>query len=451
MHRLLITLFFLALGTLASALPLLDQVNEINQSVGGSIIYAGNSPGQSFTANAAGLLSQVDVMIQRDAGDIGNLSLEIWPMVAGAPAGATPLFSTPIDPDDVPIGSYGFVSVDTSVSMIGVNYGDQFTIAVNGTAGLSEPNAVWNRGNFDYLAGQKFNRSGGWTFDSTSSDYGFRTWVDADMIPSGLVLLPDGDYNGDAYVNAADYTVWRDSLGQVGTQLSADGDRDGQVDQEDYSIWASAYGTTPDSQATNGNFDTGDLSGWNVMEGPNTNVSFGFPRVESFDVTGDGQTSDAMRLRLGRLDTDLFGGSVSLQQKLLLAGGDYEFSVDIASQSLESFGNGGPGNYLLTLDGVVVDQIFLNGSSIDAGEVIRESMSTRIDDIEAGYHTLGLTITRGATNSRAIYQFIDNLQMTPIVMSSTTAILQAVPEPTGFILLGIGLLAYLPSRTHHNQ
>ena len=183
------------------------------------------------------------------------------------------------------------------------------------------------------------------------------------------------------------------------------------------------------------------------MVGPNTNVSFGFPRVESFDVNGDGQPSDAMRVRLGRLDTDLFGGSVSIQQNLLLAAGDYEFSADVASQSLEAFGNTGPGNYVLTLDGVVIDQVFLNGTSIDAMEVIRESLNVRIDDVEAGYHTLGLTIARGATNSREIYQFIDNIQMTPVSMPFPITTSQAVPEPTSFILLGIAMAAYLPSRS----
>jgi hypothetical protein len=450
MRFVIAALIWLVSGAISSALPVVDQVNKITQSVGGRIIYAGNSPGQSFTANAAGLLSQVDVMLSRNAGDIGDLYLEIWPMVAGAPAGTNPAFSTPINPDDVPIGSFGFVSVDTSASMIGVNFGDQYTIAINGTADISGPYAAWNRGNFDYQAGERFDRSGSWSFDSANFDYGFRTWVDADVIPSGLVVLPGGDYNGDAWVNGADFLVWQTSHGQSGTQLPADGNHDGQVNQDDNAVWASAFGLEPDNQATNGSFDTGNLSDWNVVVGPNTNVSFGFPRIESFDVNGDGHPSNAMRVRLGRLDTDLFGGSVSIQQNLLLTAGDYEFSADVASQSLEAFGNTGPGNYELTLDGVVIDQVFLNGTSIDAMEVIRESLSVRIDDVEAGYHTLGITIARGATNSREIYQFIDNIQMTPVSMPLPITTSQAAPEPTSLILLGITMAAYLPSRSCRN-
>ncbi len=412
------------------ALPALDQVNEINQSVGGRIIFAGNSPAQSFTANAAGLLSQVDVMIQRDAGDIGDLSLEIWPMIAGAPAGSTPLLSVPIDPNTVPIGFYDYVPVDISTGMIGVNYGDQYAIALNGSAGLSDPNAAWNRGNFNYTGGDYFERSGAWALLGTNFDYGFRTYVDSEMIPTGLVVVPEGDYNGDAYVNSADYTIWRDSLGQSGNALPADGDRDGQVDLDDYNVWTSAYGLMPDSEVANGTFASGDLSDWDVIVGPNTSVSFGFPRVETFDVDGDGTSNDAMRLRLGRLNTDLFGGSVTIQQKLLLEEGDYEFSANIASQSLESFGNSGPGNYLLKLDGEIIDQLVLNGTSIGAGEVIRDSLLASIDNVTAGYHTLSLTIEKGATNSREIYQFIDDIQL-----NRTGAASQAVPEPSSLILI----------------
>lgn len=51
-----------------------------------------------------------------------------------------------------------------------------------------------------------------------------------------------GDYNGDGSVDAADYTVWRDSLGQVGTFFPADGNRNGRVDEADYLVWRDHFG-----------------------------------------------------------------------------------------------------------------------------------------------------------------------------------------------------------------
>ncbi|MGD9632394.1 MAG: hypothetical protein AB7U97_03880, partial [Pirellulales bacterium] len=56
-----------------------------------------------------------------------------------------------------------------------------------------------------------------------------------------------GDYNRDGSVNAADYAVWRDTMGQTGPGLAADGTGpagvpDNAVDQWDYDYWRSHFG-----------------------------------------------------------------------------------------------------------------------------------------------------------------------------------------------------------------
>ncbi len=51
-----------------------------------------------------------------------------------------------------------------------------------------------------------------------------------------------GDYNGDGQVDAADFTVWRNSLGQSGIGLPADGSGNGTVDAADHNIWKSHFG-----------------------------------------------------------------------------------------------------------------------------------------------------------------------------------------------------------------
>ena len=45
-------------------------------------------------------------------------------------------------------------------------------------------------------------------------------------------------------MDAADYVVWRNTLGSTGLRLfsGADGDGDGVVDQDDYSVWAAHFG-----------------------------------------------------------------------------------------------------------------------------------------------------------------------------------------------------------------
>jgi hypothetical protein len=55
-----------------------------------------------------------------------------------------------------------------------------------------------------------------------------------------------GDYNGDGFVDAADYTVWRNNLGGDASALAA-GSRDpsnmGPIDNDDYLFWKNNYGT----------------------------------------------------------------------------------------------------------------------------------------------------------------------------------------------------------------
>jgi hypothetical protein len=53
-----------------------------------------------------------------------------------------------------------------------------------------------------------------------------------------------GDYNHNGVVDAADYVVWRNSLGTSGTGLAADGNSDGMVTQLDYDIWRQHFGQT---------------------------------------------------------------------------------------------------------------------------------------------------------------------------------------------------------------
>lgn len=50
-----------------------------------------------------------------------------------------------------------------------------------------------------------------------------------------------GDYNFNGVVDAADYTVWRETMGAA-NDLRADGDVSGEVDQADYELWKANFG-----------------------------------------------------------------------------------------------------------------------------------------------------------------------------------------------------------------
>ena len=58
-------------------------------------------------------------------------------------------------------------------------------------------------------------------------------------------LLSEGDYNEDGIVDAADYSVWRNTFGQsvlFGTK--ADGNGSGMIDAGDYHVWKTHFGET---------------------------------------------------------------------------------------------------------------------------------------------------------------------------------------------------------------
>ncbi|TWT36482.1 hypothetical protein KOR34_13880 [Posidoniimonas corsicana] len=76
-------------------------------------------------------------------------------------------------------------------------------------------------------------------------------WDAAELLTLGMlevaVGLP-GDFNADGVVDAADYTVWRDTLGAVGAGLAADANLDSRIDGADYAIWRASFGDTLSSQ-----------------------------------------------------------------------------------------------------------------------------------------------------------------------------------------------------------
>ena len=57
------------------------------------------------------------------------------------------------------------------------------------------------------------------------------------------IIAPEGDYNYDGVVDAADYTVWRDNLGST-SALAADGSLNSLIDNADYFVWRNNFGAT---------------------------------------------------------------------------------------------------------------------------------------------------------------------------------------------------------------
>ncbi len=87
-----------------------------------------------------------------------------------------------------------------------------------------------------------------------------------------------GDYNFNGVDDAADYTVWRDTLGSA-TDLRADGSGptsgvpDGVVDVLDYAFWKSQFGNVLGPGAASGDQSVGEIAGELRLAGDGANAS----------------------------------------------------------------------------------------------------------------------------------------------------------------------------------
>ena len=78
-----------------------------------------------------------------------------------------------------------------------------------------------------------------------------------------VIGLP-GDFNRDGAVDAADYSLWRDQLGQtVLPGTGPDGNGDGIVDTDDYGVWRTNFGRMEESAL---------LAGLSIVPEPSTNT-----------------------------------------------------------------------------------------------------------------------------------------------------------------------------------
>jgi hypothetical protein len=114
--------------------------------------------------------------------------------------------------------------------------------------GAANPNAQFNNAPSAFL-GVGFPILGqihfGWvrvSVDNAAGSFVVRDWAynakPGVAIAAGQVA---GDFNGDGVVDAADYTVWRDTEGST-SDLRADADADGVIGAGDYASWAEDYG-----------------------------------------------------------------------------------------------------------------------------------------------------------------------------------------------------------------
>jgi hypothetical protein len=108
-------------------------------------------------------------------------------------------------------------------------------------SGTFVPNVDYGDPNLDFNYSASNFRTGNFltTFNPPFGDASFVAFFDEEE-PMGL----PGDYNGDDVVDAVDYAVWRNNLGDADeTNINNNGDG-GDVSLTDYTWWKERYGNT---------------------------------------------------------------------------------------------------------------------------------------------------------------------------------------------------------------
>jgi hypothetical protein len=184
---------------------------------------------------------------------------------------------------------------------------------------------------------------------------------------------------------------------------------------------------------TNGNFQTGNLSGWTVFTTANGTNGSGLPDVVPFNINGSG-ASDAAQFNVGEVNFDNTSQGGGLKQTITVpTTGAYTLMMDFASQD-DANGtiNVDAGTFAVIIDGSTVASDFL-GNFTAANQVLMGKFDQTVD-LAAGTYTFEVEITRKFTSDGAFTpeEYVDNISLTPGAART--------PEPSSLLLMAMGLL-----------
>ncbi len=167
----------------------------------------------------------------------------------------------------------------------------------------------------------------------------------------------------------------------------------------------------------NGDFETGDLSGWTVFSTPNGTLGgSNFPRCEEFDTNGNGKGSNSLVLKVGQQEfksegTQLAGGGI--WTKVSMEKGNVVVTADVAStySSPKDRRNLAGGLFELLFDGTVLAQYEMG--PIEKEDTMRFTLKGGMFVLD-GTHEIRVQVRRpfrSLPHDHAPLQFVDNIHL----------------------------------------
>jgi len=186
---------------------------------------------------------------------------------------------------------------------------------------------------------------------------------------------------------------------------------------------------TASAQLHNGDFSTGDFTGWTLFDTANGGI--GNPAVVPFDTAGTGTLSNSAQFEVGQISGQIGGGTNpgggGIFQNVTLGSGILNISLNAATQAGGGI-NADDGTFELILDGDVVDTWASGPNPGNVNQIFRSTLSYS-GEINAGVHEVEIEMVRGygTESGDTPYQYIDNVA------------LEVIPEPSAYAA-GIGVI-----------
>ena len=159
----------------------------------------------------------------------------------------------------------------------------------------------------------------------------------------------------------------------------------------------------------NGDFETGDLTGWTTFTTTNGTLGPGYPRVVLFDTNNMGTATYSAQFSVGQIlnenGTRRGGG---IYQNVHLVEGEYQITANIAV----AFGTPQAGIatdgglFELLVDGAVVASHNFGYVYVDTTQ---HNLLASVPVTSTDYHEIRIRITRPGDSSSVLNQYVDNV------------------------------------------